>query len=154
MITNEDCILLLSEIDDERANELIAKIINTDGISIEALKYIHSNRPLEIINFYEHLRKSYNQKHSKLYINIVGGVKKPNEVMTTLSALLTQILLYSNNVKDNKVTFLKHARAKDITKVINNYLSTYDLTMAGNLLKLIKADLLALEYVNGRREEN
>lgn len=153
MITNEDCILLLSEINDDKANDLITTLASTGEISMEALKYIHSKRPLEIVNFYEHIRKSYNQKHSKLYINIVGGIKKPSEVMTTLSALLTQILLYSNNVKDDKVTFLKHARAKDITKVINNYLTTYDLTMANNLLKLIKADLLALEYINGRRAE-
>ena len=153
MITNEDCILLLSEINDDKANDLITTLASTGEISMEALKYIHSKRPLEIVNFYEHIRKSYNQKHSKLYINIVGGTKKPSEVMTTLSALLTQILLYSNNVKDDKVTFLKHARAKDITKVINNYLTTYDLTMANNLLKLIKADLLALEYINGRRVE-
>lgn len=153
MITNEDCILLLTEIDDDKANELIAKIINDGEISMEALKYIHSHRPLEIINFYEHLRKSYNQKHSKLYINIVSDKNKPSEVMTTLSAMLTQILLYSNNVEGDKVTFLKHARAKDITKVLTNYLNTYDLNMALNLLKLIKADLLALECVNGRREE-
>ena len=153
MITNTDCILLLSEIGDAKAMDFINQIAGTPKVSIEALKYINEHKPLDIINFYEHLRKTYNKQHSKVYINIVKEVDNPNDVLITLSSLLTQILLYSNKVDDdNRVLFLNHSRIKDITKVLHNYCNTYDITKAIELLRLVKADLLALEYVNGRRD--
>lgn len=152
MLTNRDCILLLSEINDNQANDLINTIIETNKISQEVLSYIHSKRPLSIIGFYEYLRKSYNKKHSKIYINIVKEIDNPNDVLTTLSSLLTQILLYSNRLEDDRVLFLNHSRANEITEVLNNYFETYDITKAIRLLKLIKADLMAFEYINGKRD--
>lgn len=152
MLTNRDCILLLSEINDNQANELINTIIETNKISQEVLSYIHSKRPLSIIGFYEYLRKSYNKKHSKIYINIVKEIDNPNDVLTTLSSLLTQILLYSNRLEDDRILFLNHSRANEITEVLNNYFETYDITKAIRLLKLIKADLMAFEYINGKRD--
>ena len=77
MLTNRDCILLLSDINDNQANDLINTIIETNKISQEVLSYIHSKRPLSIIGFYEYLRKSYNKKHSKIYINIVKEIDNP-----------------------------------------------------------------------------
>lgn len=152
MLTNRDCILLLSEINDNQANDLINTIIETNKISQEVLSYIHSKRPLSIIGFYEYLRKSYNKKHSKIYINIVKEIDNPNDVLTTLSSLLTQILLYSNRLEDDRILFLNHSRANEITEVLNNYFETYDITKAIRLLKLIKADLMAFEYINGKRD--
>lgn len=152
MLTNRDCILLLSDINDNQANELINTIIETNKISQEVLSYIHSKRPLSIIGFYEYLRKSYNKKHSKIYINIVKEIDNPNDVLTTLSSLLTQILLYSNRLEDDRILFLNHSRANEITEVLNNYFETYDITKAIRLLKLIKADLMAFEYINGKRD--
>lgn len=152
MLTNRDCILLLSDINDNQANELINTIIETNKISQEVLSYIHSKRPLSIIGFYEYLRKSYNKKHSKIYINIVKEIDNPNDVLTTLSSLLTQILLYSNRLEDDRILFLNHSRANEITEVLNNYFDTYDITKAIRLLKLIKADLMAFEYINGKRD--
>ena len=152
MLTNRDCILLLSDINDNQANDLINTIIETNKISQEVLSYIHSKRPLSIIGFYEYLRKSYNKKHSKIYINIVKEIDNPNDVLTTLSSLLTQILLYSNRLEDDRILFLNHSRANEITEVLNNYFETYDITKAIRLLKLIKADLIAFEYINGKRD--
>lgn len=152
MLTNRDCILLLSDINDNQANDLINTIIETNKISQEVLSYIHSKRPLSIIGFYEYLRKSYNKKHSKIYINIVKEIDNPNDVLTTLSSLLTQILLYSNRLEDDRILFLNHSRANEITEVLNNYFETYDITKAIRLLKLIKADLMAFEYINGKRD--
>lgn len=155
MITNYDCILLLTELSekgDSKADELITKVATSDNIDLEVLKYINEKRQWDIVDFYEHIRKNYNKKKSTIYINIVKEVDSPKEVLTTLSALLTQILLYSNKLEHNSIEFLKHSRADEITKVLNYYFKTYDLQKPIALLRLIKADLLALEYVNGRRE--
>lgn len=149
MITNTDCILLLSELEEQgnkKASELLKTVVSSDKVSLDVLKFINENKPLDVLNFYEHIRKNYNKKKSTIYINIVKEIEKPEEVLTTLSSLLTQILLYSRKL-DDKVTFLKHSRAEDISKVLVYYFKTYDITKAIELLKLIKADLKALESI-------
>ena len=155
MITNNDCILLLSELENKGnvdAGNLIMKIAGKSSIDLDVLKFINDNKPLEVIEFYEHIRKNYNKKKSNLYINIVKEIEQPYEVLTTLSSLLTQILLYSKKLEDNQTLFLKHSRAEEISKVLAYYFKTYDITKAIQLLKLIKLDLLALEIVQGRRK--
>jgi len=155
MITNNDCILLLSDLENNGnidAGNLIMKIAGKSNIDLDVLKFINDNKPLEVIEFYEHIRKNYNKKKSNLYINIVKEIEQPYEVLTTLSSLLTQILLYSKKLEDNQTLFLKHSRAEEISKVLAYYFKTYDITKAIQLLKLIKADLLALETVQGRRK--
>ena len=119
-------------------------------IPISVLQFINRHRQLDLTGFYEKLRKSYNDKHSKLYISIVKEVQNPEEVLTTLSSLNLQILLYSKNAQ-NKQMFLKHARAKEINIVLTRYFTDYDLTSCLKLLHLIRADLLATEVINGRR---
>lgn len=149
MITNVDCILLLYELEQQgnsKATKLITKIANKENVDLETLKFINDNRPLEVVEFYEHLRKNYNKKKSKLYINIVKEIEKPDEVLTTLSSLLTQILLFNKKL-ENKVIFLKHCRAEEISKVLAYYFKSYDITKAIALLKLIKADIKALESI-------
>ena len=47
--------------------------------------------------------------------------------------------------------FLKHARVREITLVLTKYFTSYDLEDCLNLLKLIKADLVACETISGRR---
>lgn len=155
MITNNDCILLLSDLEskgNEEAGNLIVKIAGKHSVDLDVLKFINDNRPLEVIEFYEHIRKNYNKKKSNIYINIVKEIEQPYEVLTTLSSLLTQILLYSKKLEENQTLFLKHSRAEEISKVLAYYFKTYDITKAIDLLKLIKADLLALEVVQGRRK--
>ena len=73
------------------------------------LKKCKQNGKLEIFNFYDNCRKNYNQKHSKIYINIVKEVSEPRKVLTTLSALVTQILLFAEN-SQNREMFIKQSR--------------------------------------------
>lgn len=148
MITKNDCILLLTDIAQkgiDTKNQL-KELLASPTLPLSIIKFINDNRQLDLIVFYEGIRKSYNQKKSTLYINIVKEVEDPTEVLTTLSAMLTQILRFSKKV-DNKTMFLKHSRASDITKVLNNYFNTYDITLCQKLLRIIKADIKALESI-------
>ena len=113
---------------------------------MSVIKFINDNRLLDLMNFYEKIRKSYNQKKSNLYINIVKEIEDPSEVLTTLSAMLTQVLRYSEEVEDKQM-FLRHARASDISKVLSLYFNNWDLTNCLKLLKVIKADIKALESI-------
>lgn len=149
MITKTDCILLLTELETKGIDvkDNLQKAISSPSIDINVLKFINDNRQMDLTAFYKYIRKSYNQKHSSLYKNIVTEeLKDPNESLTTLSALLTQILLFSRKV-ENKQMFLRHARCNEITKILNNYFITYDLTNCLKLLKIIKADIKALESI-------
>lgn len=147
MITKNDCFLLLTDLQNEvDTTEIINKLIKSQNVDLEIIKFINDNRQLDLTNFYEQIRKSYNHKNSMLYKNIVKEIEDPTEVLTTLSAMLTQILRYSKNV-ENKEMFLRHARANDICKVLQIYTTTYDITNCLKLLKLIKADIKALESI-------
>lgn len=149
MITKTDCILLLTELQNKGLDvtEQLNTVITSPNISLDILKFINDNRQMDLTDFYNHIRKSYNQKHSSLYKNIVTEeLKDPNDSLTTLSALLTQILLFSKKV-NNKQMFLRHARCNEITNILNNYFKTYDLTNCLKLLKVIKTDIKALESI-------
>ena len=153
MITKHDCLLLLSEIKEKGTDcsKEIKTLMTSTEPSLEIIKFINDNRQLDLTKFYEKIRKSYNDKRSNLYINIVKEIEDPGEVLTTLSALLTQILIFSKKV-ENRNMFLKHARCDEICKVLNRYFQTYDLISCIQLLKLIKYDIVALETVSGRRK--
>lgn len=148
MISKNDCILLLADLDSRGfdTKEQITTLLGSTQLPLSVIKFINDNRQLDLSRFYEGIRKSYNKKSSNLYINIVKEIEEPTEVLTTLSAMLTQILRYSKNV-ENKSMFLRHARADDITKVLNNYFNTFDITLCIKLLRIIKADIKALESI-------
>lgn len=148
MINKTDCLLLLTEMQEKGVNvtKQITQLMSSSGLSLDILKFINDNRQLDLLGFYEKIRINHNKKKSNLYINIVKEIEEPQEVLTTLSAMLTQILLYSRQI-DNRQLFLKHSRASEITKVLDNYFKTYDITNALRLMKLIKADLKALESI-------
>lgn len=153
MITKNDCLLLLSDIR-EKGTDCSKEIKTLMGLSepsLEIIKFINDNRQLDLTKFYEKIRKSYNDKRSNLYINIVKEIEDTNEVLTTLSALLTQILIFAKK-SDNRNMFLKHARCDEISRVLTRYFQTYDLISCIQLLRLIKCDLVALETVSGRRK--
>lgn len=154
MITKEDVLLLLTELRDEGVDvkEQIKKQVLAPEPKIEILKFINDNRQLDLTNFYKKIRKSYNDKKSKLYINIVKENEEVKEVLTTLSALLTQIILYAKNV-DNMIMFYQHSRAEEITRVLNNYFKTFDLTNCIKLMKIIKADIKVCESFYKETEE-
>ena len=151
MITKRDCILLLTTMKNEHVNvdAMMQKAITARDVSIDVIKFINNYRPLDANKFYEKLRKSYNNKKSSLYKNIVTCDEKDctSTVLTTLAALSLQILLYSNDVTD-KTMFLSHMRFEEIEEVLLNYARTFELIPCVQVLQVIKADLKAFEYIN------
>ena len=148
MITKNDCLLLLTDISNRGTDtsHMMKRLMQAQDVDLEVIKFINENRPLEVAKFYEQLRYNYNHKKSKLYINIVKDIDDVHETLTTLSALLTQILLFSKKCDDREL-FLKHSRAEEIGLVLTRYFKTYDLQTCLQLLRLIKLDLKALESI-------
>ena len=154
MITKNDCLSILVKLEDSGISEAsiyVKKMFLAKEPPIEVLRFIAQNRGFEISHFYEVLRKSHNKNKSPLYTNIVREISDPKEITTTLSSLLTQILLYGNKLS-YPLTFYKEARAEEISRVLNTYFKTGDLDSCITLLKLIKSDLLVMEYIAGRRD--
>lgn len=155
MITKADCLNILVKLEDTGVNKneidyYIQQLMLTDSPSIDTLKFIAKNQGIEVISFYEMLRKKHNKAKSPLYTNIL---KENQDAITTLTCLLVQVVLYSNKLDElTKNSFLKEARAAEISSALYSYFATGDTSSCSNLLKLIKTDLLVLEGINGRRE--
>ena len=73
-------------------------------------------------------------------------VEQPQDVLITLSSLLTQIMLFSKDADDRQM-FLRHSRADEITKVLSGYFRGFDLTRCIKLVQLMKVDIKALEAI-------
>jgi hypothetical protein len=150
MITRNDTILLLTELQEQGIDtgKLVEVALRSSEVNMTVIKFINSHRPFEANKFYEKIRKSYNDKKSTLYRNIVKeNLDDPNDVLTTLASLNLQILLYSKNV-DDKQMFLRHMRFEEICAALLNYSKKYDLVPCIKLLQRIKADLKAFQYFN------
>lgn len=151
MITKRDCILLLSELAERGIDTslMMNKALRAPEIDLDVVKFINEHRQFDANAFYEKLRKSYNNKRSMLYKNIVtcDEVDCTETVLTTLAALNLQILLYMKDVDDSKM-FMSHTRVQEINEVLLNYSKTYDLVPCIKVLQIIKADLKAFEYIN------
>jgi hypothetical protein len=154
MITKNDCLTTLVALEDRGINidKPMKKLITSKEIPMDVLKFILDNRGIEVANFYEMLRKKHNEKKSPLYHNIVKDITDIDEIITTLACLLVQITLYSKKLTTNKEIFQREIRAEEITRVLNNYYATGELDQSLALLKLLKTDLLVLEYISGRRD--
>jgi|GEM_PF-3427793 len=150
MLNKNDLLLLLTTIQKEGKDvkSQISKLLTSPELPAEVIKFVNDNRPLEITQFYEQLRKSYNNKRSSLYINLVKEPDKPFDVLTTLSSLNLQLLLFAKHLDEKSVTmFFSHSRAEEISRVLNNYYKTYDLKPIYTILKLIRSDIKAFEYI-------
>lgn len=113
--------------------------------TLDIIRKINDNIDLSIRAFYEKLRKSYNNKHSKLYINIVNeNDLEPKEVLCALGSLQLQILLF-NKTLGNDPFFLGNARFNEICDCFKNYYETGDIIPCRDLLNLFKTDLKFLE---------
>ena len=132
VITRQELIQLVAD-----DSEKLAMVYTQPEI---VLKQCKQQGKLDIFNFYDKCRKSYNQKHSKIYINIVKEVEDPKKVLTTLSALVTQILLFAETI-NNKDIFIKHSRLQEILDTIGEYTKTNDLTNCIYLIRSIKQDV-------------
>jgi hypothetical protein len=154
MITKNDCLTILVALEDKGVNidKPMRKLVTTKDIPMEVLKFILDNRGIEVANFYEMLRKKHNQKKSPLYHNIVKDIEDTDDVITTLACLLVQINLYGKKLPYNREIFQREVRAEEITRVLNHYYSTGEFDQCLALIKLLKADLLVLEHISGRRE--
>ena len=149
MLKKNDLILLLTQLQSngEDVTSQLREVAVSAEIPLDVVKFINDKRQLDVTGFYEQLRKSYNNKRSSLYINLVReDVREPNEVLITLSSLNLQILLYAKHL-DNPQMFLSHSRAEEITRVLNNYYRTYDLKPVLLLRDLIRSDLKVFESI-------
>lgn len=150
MIAKSDVILLLTELQNKGIDvkDEMNLVLKSQNIPLEALKKINDNRSLDILKFYEKLRRSYNDKKSKLYINIMKAdenvLTDPRTITTTLSALLNQILQYK---PEDTALFYKHARADEIVKCLSIYFNTYNLEPSRRLLEITKADIKCLQMI-------
>lgn len=153
MLTKNDCLSILVSLEDRGVliDTMLYKLVQATEPPIEVLKFIIENRGMSINSFYENLRKKHNQHKSALYTNIVKEVLADEEILTVLTSLLVQISLYGKNVSQPE-QFYKEARAEEITIALQNYFATGDLQKCKTLLHLIRADLLVLEYLAGRRQ--
>lgn len=149
MLKKNDLIILLTQLQEEGkdVSQQLKKIVMSSDIPLDIVKFINDNRQLDVTNFYEQLRKSYNAKRSSLYINLVKEeVKEPTDVLTTLASFNLQVLLFAKHL-ENPTMFLSHSRVEEVTRVLNNYYRTYDLTPVLTLRALIKSDLKAFESI-------
>ena len=149
MINRSDCLVLLNELKENGVDtkQITKELIKQKEPTLEILKFINDNKTLDARLFYEKIRKSYNNHHSNLYINIVKGNLEPKDVLTCLASLNLQILLYNKNV-ENSIMFLRHMRFEEIQKVMLNYSLTGDIIPCQKLLNLFKLDLKALEEIS------
>ena len=155
MLNKSDCMSILIKLEDKGVdiNAQMKKLILAKDIPIDVLKFIAEKQGLEAVNFYEMLRKSYNNKKSKLYKNILDDIKL-EDVCVILSSLLLQIALYSSKLTDTKNSFLQDIRANEISDALADFYKSDNVEKCLAVLNAIKTDLLVLEYLNGRRELN
>lgn len=150
MIGKNDLLLLLADLEDKGIDtkRQSLQVLRSDEIDLEVIKFINDHRQMDLSRFYEKLRKSYNEKKSKLYVSIVKEIEDPTDVLTTLASMNLQILLFLKTVEDkDKKMFIKFSRAEEIVQVLENYYKTYDITNCIRLLRVIKSDLKALESI-------
>lgn len=155
MLNKSDCMSILIKLEDKGVDidAQMKKLILAKDIPIDVLKFIAEKQGLEAVNFYEMLRKSYNNKKSKLYKNILDDIKL-EDVCVILSSLLLQIALYSSKLTDTKNSFLQEMRANEISEALADFYKSDNVEKCLAVLNAIKTDLLVLEYLNGRRELN
>ena len=145
MISKDDVILLLTEMGDNNKEDIM-RVLKSPSIPLDILKKINDSRQLDLLRFYEKLRKSYNAKKSKLYINILkvdeNLIEDPKTILTTASALLNQILQFE---VEDEAMFYSHSRADELVKVLEIYFKTFNIEPIRKLLHLVKSDLKCLE---------
>lgn len=155
MITKDECLEYLIKLEDSgiQTNKQIKMLLLSKDPPLEVLQFISKNNGFEATNFYQMLRKKHNKNKSPLYTNLLKDTLDQNDIIITLSSLLTQILLYGKKLlPENQFDFYKHVRAAELTQAINYYFEYEKIDFCLELKKLIRADILVLEYIDGQRE--
>lgn len=148
-ISKQECLSLLFELKENGVDTSaqIKSLLLQKSPSIEIIKFINDHRELDIRKFYEKLRHSYNNKHSKLYGNIVRCNEiDGDELICCAGALLQQILLFNKKVES--IDFLKQARFNELLSCMKHFYETRDLVQVRKLLNYVKADLKVLEEIS------
>lgn len=147
-ISKTDCLVLLKELQESGVDcsGITKTLLKSTGPTAEVLKFINDNRPLDLALFYEKLRKSYNNKKSTLYINLMKDpdVANINKILSTLNSYALQATLFSEQLQ-NKQMFYRFVRLQEVYQCLYYYTKTYDLTPCIKLLSMIKADIKVLE---------
>ena len=73
-----------------------------------------------------------------------NAIEDVKTILTTLSALLNQILQFE---AEDKSMFYTHSRADEITNVLKIYFETKNINPAYKLLSLVKADIKILNMI-------
>lgn len=153
MIDKYSCLILLNDIKEKGINvDKQIKLITTsksNQIPLEVLKFINDSEPMELCKFYEKLRKSYNDKKSTLYKNLMkddfsSSTKDISEIPIILNSYALQLTIYGRTAKD-KVMLYKFGRLSEVYQCLLSYSTSYDLSKCIKLLQLIKADIKVLE---------
>lgn len=147
-ISKTDCLVLLNELQESGIDctNITRTLLKSTGPTAEVIKFINDNRPLDLALFYEKLRKSYNNKKSTLYINLMKepDVANINKILSTLNSYALQATLFSEQLR-NKQMFYRFVRLQEVYQCLYYYTKTYDLTPCIKLLSMIKADIKVLE---------
>lgn len=148
MISKGDVTLLLDDLKEKGIdiNGYLKELYSTPIIPVDIIKFLNDNRSFDIANFYEKLRYNYNHKRSDLYLNIVKELDDVEDVLTTLASYNLQVLLYARKVGDKEM-FYRNSRVAEVTKVLNDYYTTFDIDRCMKVLSLIKADIKLFEQV-------
>lgn len=148
MITDDDCLLMLNTIKEKGIDTTkIEEELASRGPTKKVIKFIRDNDDLDIYNFYRKLRKSYNDKRSKLYVNIVKeDFSDVDNIPTTMASYVLQSLLYSKQANDETM-FLEQSRYNDCCECLLEYGKSGDLVPCIRLLQIIKQEIKALEEI-------
>lgn len=149
MIPKVQCLTLLFEMKNNGIDvDNDIKYLMSHDVNQEIIQKVLTYKEPNLRAFYEKLRKSYNNKKSKLYINIVKETDlEPKEVLCTLGSLQLQILLFYKTLNDDPF-FLTNARFNEITDCLKHFYETGDIVPCQELLSLFKADLKLLEEIS------
>lgn len=153
MMSKTDCLSILVSLEDRGINidSQMKKLLVSKEPPLDVVRFIANHQGIEVANFYEMLRKRYNQKKSPLYKNILDLANDDtDELITLLSCFLVQINLYAKKLQD-KTAFVEEVRAEEITRVLNDYYRTGNTDGCSAVVRLLKSDLMVLEYIRGRR---
>lgn len=154
MVTKTDVLNLLNELEEkgENVDGYVKELYSSVYIPENVLTFLNDKRSFDVANFYERIRESYNKKRSDLYVNIVREVEDVESVLTTLASYNLQVLLYARKLEDKEM-FYRNARAEEVTRVLNNYYKTFDLSPCLTVLALVKADIKLFEDIRKRKKQ-
>lgn len=147
MISRTDCFLLLAELKDAGYDitEPQKTLVSNSNLDISVLKFIKDAMDLDVVNFYEKLRKNYNNKKSKIYKEIIQiDEREPKDMLVTIYSYLTQISIFAKDLVDKQI-FFKHCRCDEIIDALSIYYQTFDSRPLIELLNIIRADIKLLE---------